>query len=92
MARHGVHKPYGKDGKMHDHHSHSHGASSVEEAKALLQFTLKHNRSHEEELHELGHALEHLGLADAAKEVWNSLEDSRHASEHIEKAIEAMGQ
>lgn len=76
---------------MHDHHSHSHGSAETrEEAEALLSFTLKHNRSHEEELHELGHSLEHLGFEAAAKEVWNSLEDSRFASEHIEKAIASL--
>ncbi len=73
---------------MHDHHSHSHGsAGSREEAQALLRFTLQHNRSHEEELHDIGHALEHLGMDGAAAEVWNSLEDARFASEHIEKAL-----
>lgn len=77
---------------MHEHHSHSHGSAETrEEAEALLRFTLQHNRSHEEELHELGHSLEHLGLDAAAGEVWNSLEDSRFASEHLEKAIEALG-
>lgn len=83
---------------MHDHPSHEghhhhdeHGAAnSREEVEALLNFTLKHNRSHEEELHSLGHTLEHLGLGDAAQEVWHSLEDSKCASEHIERAIAAL--
>ncbi|MDR2420845.1 MAG: hypothetical protein LBD49_01900 [Oscillospiraceae bacterium] len=79
---------------MHDHPSHNapHGAAQTrQEAEALLQFTLRHNRSHEEELHDLGHALEALGLDAAAGEVWLSLDDSRCATEHIERAIAALG-
>ena len=76
---------------MHDGHDHSHGAAgSKEEALALLNFTLAHNRSHEDELHELSHALEHLGLSEAARELHYSLEDSRCASEHIERAIASI--
>ncbi|MDR0838349.1 MAG: hypothetical protein LBN99_01755 [Oscillospiraceae bacterium] len=79
---------------MHDHpHEHTHGSAGTrEEAEALLKFTLAHNRSHEEELHELGHALEHLGLDAAAEEVWNSLADAQCATEHIERAIAAVPQ
>jgi hypothetical protein len=81
------------DGHDHGDHSHSHGAAgSREEAIALLRFTLQHNRSHEEELHDLAHALEHLGLEKAAEEVWYSLDDSKCATEHIERAIAAAPQ
>ncbi|MDR1064821.1 MAG: hypothetical protein LBL25_00450 [Oscillospiraceae bacterium] len=79
--------------QMHDHPSHgdAHGAAkSREEAEALLQFTLRHNRSHEEELHELGHSLEALGLSAAAEEVRYSLDDSKCATEHIERAIASL--
>ena len=76
---------------MHDGHDHSHGeAHSRKEAEALLRFTLAHNRSHEEELHSLAHQLEHLGLAKAAEEVLFSLDDSRCASEHIERALATL--
>jgi hypothetical protein len=78
---------------MHDHPSHGNApgaAKTREEAEALLQFTLRHNRSHEEELHDLGHALEALGLSAAAQEVWYSLDDSKCATEHIERAINAL--
>jgi len=77
---------------MHDHHHHENGASSREEAEALLRFTLQHNKSHEEELHELAHSLEHLGLAEAAMEVHYSLDDARCATEHIERAIASLGE
>ncbi|MDR0446043.1 MAG: hypothetical protein LBH17_03300 [Oscillospiraceae bacterium] len=83
---------------MHDHPSHAHAhddahgaVKSREEAEALLQFTLRHNRSHEEELHDLGHALEALGLSAAANEVWYSLDDSKCATEHIERALASLG-
>ncbi|MDR2502109.1 MAG: hypothetical protein LBC78_02535 [Oscillospiraceae bacterium] len=78
---------------MHDHpgHSHDHAqAHTREEAEKLLQFTLKHNASHEDELHELGHLLESLGLNAAAQEVWYSIDDAKCASEHIERAVAAM--
>lgn len=76
----------------HSHGAHSHGgdAATREEVEALLRFTLAHNRSHEEELHELAHSLEHLGLETAATEVWCSLDDSRCATEHIERALAAL--
>ncbi|MDR0905575.1 MAG: hypothetical protein LBN00_05300 [Oscillospiraceae bacterium] len=76
----------------HDHgHEHSHGAAGTkEEAIALLRFTLQHNRSHEEELHDLAHTLEHLGLDKAAEEVWYSLDDSKCATEHIERALKEV--
>jgi|GEM_PF-3174813 len=79
---------------MHEGHNHHHehegGAASREEALALLNFTLAHNRSHEEELHNLAHTLEQLHLDTAAHEVWHSLDDSKCASEHIERAIAAI--
>jgi hypothetical protein len=80
---------------MHDHPSHGAppgAAQTRQEAEALLRFTLGHNRSHEEELHGLAHALEALGLEGAAGEVWLSLDDSRCATEHIERAIAALGE
>ncbi|MDR1821248.1 MAG: hypothetical protein LBQ91_02305 [Oscillospiraceae bacterium] len=74
----------------HDGHSHSHKVTSNKEAQAYLEFTLKHNRAHEEELTALAHDLDHLGLSAAAEEVRNSLEDSKCASEHIQWALEAI--
>jgi len=78
---------------MHEGHHHdneSHAAGSLAEAEALLRYTLQHNRSHEEELHALAHALEALSQTDAALEVHYSLDDARCASEHIERAIAAI--
>lgn len=73
---------------MHDIPLNSYGSmKTCEEAEALLQYTLHHNKSHEEELNKIGHLLEHLGFDFAANEVWNSIEDSRFASEHVEKAL-----
>jgi len=79
----------------HDHgargHAHDHGAAATrEEVEALLRFTLSHNRSHEEELHNLAHSLEQLGLKAAANEVWCSLDDARCGTEHVERAIAAL--
>ncbi|NLB28721.1 MAG: hypothetical protein GX823_00610 [Clostridiales bacterium] len=76
---------------MHDTPLNSFGSmKTLEEATAMLRYTLHHNKSHEEELHELGHLLEHLGFEFAAREVHNSIEDSRFASEHIERALNFM--
>jgi hypothetical protein len=78
---------------MHEGHDHSHAAAhSRQEAEALLRFTLAHNRSHEEELHSLAHQLEALGLAKAAQETLYSLDDARCATEHIERALAALGE
>ncbi|MDR3310755.1 MAG: hypothetical protein LBS90_05355 [Oscillospiraceae bacterium] len=80
---------------MHEGHIHEHEHSAGEtgspaEAEALLRYTLQHNRSHENELHELAHTLESLGLDAAALEVHRSLDDARCATEHIERAIAAL--
>jgi len=74
----------------HIHEEHTHNVNTRAEAEAMLSFTLRHNHSHEEELHTLAHDLEALGLSDAALEVHYSLDDSRCASEHIERALAAL--
>jgi hypothetical protein len=80
---------------MHDHpgHTHDHAGEhshTKEEALKLLQYTLQHNTAHADELHELGHLLEELGLDGAASEVWYSLDDAKCSNEHIERAIAAI--
>jgi len=72
----------------HDHHDHH--AHTPKEAEALLKYTLQHNHAHEEELHDLAHMLEDLGLSEAALEVHYSLDDAKCASEHIERAIASL--
>ncbi|MDR0915710.1 MAG: hypothetical protein LBN02_00740 [Oscillospiraceae bacterium] len=78
------------EGHSHDHEHEHHEAGSRAEVEAVLRYTLQHNRSHEEELHELAHELEALGLTAAAQEVHWSLDDARCATEHIERAIAAI--
>lgn len=69
------------DGTVHTHThadgtTHSHGvASSPEEALAMLNYMLSHNRHHAEELHELAHCFEDE-IADLVHDAVDRLEES----------------
>lgn len=73
---------------MHDIPLDSHESKrTVEEAEAMMRYMLHHNKSHAEELGELGHLLEHLGFDFSALEVRSSAESLAEASGHLEKAL-----
>ena len=72
---------------MHDHnHPHTHsqaGASSPEEALALLTYMLSHNRHHAEELHDLAHCFDD-GAGDLIHDAVDKLGES---NDLIEQAL-----
>lgn len=62
-------------------HSHSHAiASSPEEARAMLEYMLSHNKHHAEELHELGHCFE-AEIADLVHDAVDRLQESNDLME-----------
>ena len=81
----------------HDHahhchpHSHEHTGDkpmSPEEVLALLNYMLDHNRHHADELHDICHALEDEGKAEAAAAlVATSIDSARFAADHREELV-----
>ncbi len=72
---------------FHEHphdHSHDHGAPvSEEERLALLQYMLKHNAHHAEELHDLAH-----GTEGKARELLHAaVGDIEESNKKIEEAL-----
>ena len=74
---------------MHDHHEHGHEIMSKEETLASLEYMLKHNRHHTDELRELAHNLEHLDMAAAAKALRDSAEEYDKANDKLDAALAA---
>ena len=85
----------------HDHahhchpHSHEHTGDkpmSPEEVLALLNYMLDHNRHHADELHDICHALEDEGKAEAAAALTEALHAFDHGNDKLEKALELAKQ
>ena len=78
-------------GHEHTHaHSHSHEnaqAMSPEETLALLTYMLDHNRHHADELHDICHALEDNGKAEAAEKLSEALHYFDHGNDALEAAL-----
>lgn len=51
---------------------------------------LEHNRSHAEELHDLGHALAGQGRAEAAELVHGAVHYFEHGNEKLAEALELI--
>ena len=81
------------DGHSHSHphtHAHPHGeaaAMSSEETLALLGYMLDHNRHHADELHDICHALESGGKAEAAAKLSEALHYFDHCNDALEQAV-----
>lgn len=77
----------------HDHahtHAHTHGGGkpmTPEEVLALMSYMLDHNRHHADELHEICHALENEGKAEAAAVLAGALHDFDHGNDKLEQAL-----
>lgn len=77
----------------HDHahtHTHAHGEGkpmSPEEVLALMTYMLDHNRHHADELHEICHALEDQGKAEAAAALADALHYFDHCNDKLEEAL-----
>lgn len=73
---------------MHEHHTHGGGGDlTVEEALAMLRFSLEHNESHLEELLRLADALDALGAAAASAETRQAAEAYRQGNRRLEQAL-----
>ena len=69
-------------------HEHSHGAELTgEQTLALLAYTLEHNRSHADELHNIAHALEAQGKHEAANLVGDAVHYFGHCNDRLEEAL-----
>jgi hypothetical protein len=75
---------------MHDHHEHSHSAQTKDETLAMLKYMLHHNEHHAEEMHDLGHNLEHLGFNEAAGKVFESVAEYKKGNEILAAALAAL--
>ena len=81
------------EGHSHSHphtHDHPHGdaaAMSLEETLALLGYMLDHNRHHADELHDVCHALEDNGKAEAAEKLSAALHYFDHGNDAPEEAL-----
>ena len=77
----------------HDHahtHTHAHGEGkpmSPEEVLALMTYMLDHNRHHADELHEICHALEDQGKAEAAATLADALHYFDHCNDKLEESL-----
>jgi hypothetical protein len=78
---------------MHEGHEHSHPHEAPKEAGeslALLTYMLDHNRHHAEELHDVCHKLEDMGLAAAAEKLGAALEAYRTGNDALAQALDAL--
>ena len=79
---------------MHDahghHHGHIEGFDSLEQAAALMQYMLEHNKHHAAELHEVSHRLEHMDKSEAAYLIDAAVEHFNSGNEMLESALENL--
>ena len=91
------------DNHTHEHeHTHEHGhdhscggehkAQSAVENMALLNYMIDHNRHHNEDLHELFHALEAAGKKDVAASVAEAMHFYDHGTEKLEDALKLLSE
>lgn len=72
-------------------HEHAHGRElTPEQTLALMSYMLEHNRSHAEELHELGHSLAGQGREDAAALLHEAVHLFEHGNEKLEAALKLV--
>lgn len=71
----------------HSHHDHEHSHTSPEESLALLDYMLKHNRHHAQELHDLAHD---LGNDEAAQLIHDAVVDFEAGNEKLAEALAVL--
>jgi hypothetical protein len=71
----------------HHHHDHEDSADTPQMRKALLEYLLGHNRSHEKELDELAENLEDAGNIEAADAVRESVIYFGRGNAALERAL-----
>ena len=80
----------------HGEHHHDHdaeeiqGFASLDQALAVMQYMLDHNRHHAEELHNLTHRLEAMEKDNAAALLDMALDAFHQGNQRLEAAIEAL--
>lgn len=72
---------------MHEHHHHHIAAESDGELKAFLQYMLKHNASHADELKSLAEKLKSSGSALAGEKALAALEQYKKGNALLEEAL-----
>ncbi|MCR4594971.1 MAG: hypothetical protein K5761_07950 [Clostridiales bacterium] len=76
---------------MHSHeHHHLAGAESIEELIKLMEFTLRHNASHTDELSALAGQLEQYGKSISSQKVLSALEEYKKGNALLEEALKAI--
>ena len=94
-----IHEHTHADGTTHSHpHSHEHGSqhdhthapSDSAEIKALLSFTLQHNKHHNEELDDMKKTLISQGFGDAADMISQAIVEYDRGNELLKKASELI--
>ena len=78
------------DGHEHGIHEHESGAVTADQAVALLQYMLEHNRQHAGELLEMSHKLEAMGFGDAACLLDAAVDDFSSGNNMLESALENL--
>lgn len=71
---------------MHTHGGESVDPKSPEERRALLDYMVKHNRSHAEELHDLAHALD----GEASTLVHEAVELMNQSNDKLAEALKLL--
>lgn len=82
---------HGHEGCGH-HHEHADGGANLtpEQTLALMSYMLDHNRSHADELHNICHALEDQGKADASALVAEAVHYFDHCNEKLDEALKLV--
>ncbi len=75
----------------HEHHEHSHDIpESRDKIVALLDYTLGHNRSHEDELLRLKDKLRDIGEDEAASRVEEAADSFSRGNELLDSALKLI--
>ena len=75
----------------HDHHVHDHDIPGKrDQIIALLDYTVRHNRSHEDELSKLTDKLRSLGRDDAASKVEEAAGCFSRGNELLDDALKLL--
>jgi hypothetical protein len=66
--------------------------SELSKLSALLNYTVKHNREHAEELESLAREAKQAGMSAAYTHLMRGLEQMNNANEHLEQALRSLAE
>ncbi len=66
--------------------------SELNKLTALLNYTVKHNREHAEELEDLAREAKQAGMSDAYTHLMRGVEQMNNASENLKKALRSLAE